>query len=70
MPMAQFLIYSTIGTLGWVSLLTGIGYWLGIQKMDYHLVDQYLGPVSKIIAALLVVAFAVWVVRHWRKPRS
>jgi membrane protein DedA with SNARE-associated domain len=70
MPMAQFLIYSTIGTIGWISLLTGIGYWLGIQNMDYHLVDQYLGPVSKVIAALLVVAFAVWVVRHWRKQRS
>jgi membrane protein DedA with SNARE-associated domain len=67
MPMAQFLIYSTIGTLGWVGLLTGIGYWLGIQKLDYHLVDQYLGPVSKIIAALLVLAFGVWVVRHWQK---
>jgi membrane protein DedA with SNARE-associated domain len=70
MPMAQFLIYSTIGTLGWVSLLTGIGYWLGVQKLDYHLVDQYLGPVSKAIAVLLVLAFGVWVVRHWRSRKA
>lgn len=70
MPMAQFLIYSTIGTLGWVSLLTGIGYWLGVQKLDYHLVDQYLSPVSKAIAVLLVLAFGVWVVRHWNKRKK
>jgi membrane protein DedA with SNARE-associated domain len=70
MPMAQFLIYSTIGTLGWVSLLTGIGYWLGVQKLDYHLVDQYLSPVSKAIAVLLVLAFGVWVVRHWRRRKA
>jgi membrane protein DedA with SNARE-associated domain len=70
MPMAQFLLYSTIGTLGWVSLLTGIGYWLGVQKLDYHLVDQYLSPVSKAIAVLLVLAFGVWVVRHWNKRKK
>ena len=70
MPMAQFLIYSTIGTLGWVSLLTGIGYWLGVQKLDYHLVDQYLSPVSKAIAVFLVLAFGVWVVRHWNKRKK
>lgn len=70
MPMAQFLIYSTIGTLGWVSLLTGIGYWLGVQKLDYHLVDQYLSPVSKAIAVLLVLAFGVWVVRHWNRRKK
>jgi membrane protein DedA with SNARE-associated domain len=67
MPMAQFLIYSTIGTLGWVTLLTFAGYQLGKLGMDYHLVDQYLGPVSKVIAGLIVIVFAVWVIRHWQK---
>jgi membrane protein DedA with SNARE-associated domain len=70
MPMAQFLIYSTIGTLGWVGLLTGIGYWLGVQNLDYHLVDKYLGPVSKAIAVLIVIAFGVWVVRSWQRRKS
>lgn len=70
MPMAQFLLYSTIGTLGWVTLLTGIGYWLGVQKLDYTLVDHYMDPVSKAIAVLLVLAFGVWVVRHWNKRKK
>jgi membrane protein DedA with SNARE-associated domain len=70
MPMPQFLVYSTIGTLGWVSLLTGIGYWLGLQKLDYHLVDEYLGPVSKVIAVILVMIFVVWVVRHWKNRKN
>jgi membrane protein DedA with SNARE-associated domain len=58
MPMAQFLIYSTLG------------YWLGVQKLDYHLVDQYLSPVSTAIAVLLVLAFGIWVVRHWNKRKK
>jgi membrane protein DedA with SNARE-associated domain len=70
MPMPQFLVYSTIGTLGWVSLLTGIGYWLGLQKLDYHLVDEYLTPVSKVIAVILVIIFVVWVVRHWKNRKN
>jgi membrane protein DedA with SNARE-associated domain len=70
MPMGQFLLYSTIGTIGWVSLLTFAGYWLGQLGQDYHLVDKYLGPVSKVVALLLVIAFAVWVIQHRRKQKN
>lgn len=61
MPMLQFLIYSTLGTLGWVMFLTFAGYLLG---QNYTLIEQYLGPVSKIVVGLLLVAFVVWLVRH------
>src|SRR5919199_2128955 len=46
MPLVPFLIYSTIGTTLWVTLLTFLGYVLG---NNYELVDEYLGPVSKIV---------------------
>lgn len=63
MPMPQFLIYSTLGTLGWVGLLTFAGYLLGD---NYELVDEYLGPVSKIVLGLLVIAAIGWFIRHKR----
>lgn len=63
MPMLQFLIYSTLGTLGWVMLLTFAGYLLG---ENYTLVDAYLGPISKIVLGVLVLAVSVWLYRHWK----
>ncbi|MFB2891910.1 DedA family protein [Aerosakkonemataceae cyanobacterium BLCC-F50] len=60
MNLIPFLIYSTIGTTIWVSLLTFAGYKLGEH---YELVDEYLAPVSKIVAAILVVALIIWIVR-------
>jgi membrane protein DedA with SNARE-associated domain len=67
MPLPQFLIYSTLGTLGWTMLLTFAGYFLG---QNYTLVEKYLGPVSKIILAVLVVLGIVWLVRRRQKLRK
>jgi len=60
MNLIPFLIYSTIGTTIWVSFLTFAGYKLGEH---YELVDQYLDPVSKIVAVILVIALIIWIVR-------
>jgi membrane protein DedA with SNARE-associated domain len=60
MAMLPFLIYSTIGTIAWVSLLTFAGYFLG---NNYELVDEYLAPVSKIVAAILVIWLIIWIIR-------
>ena len=61
MPVLPFLVFSTLGTLLWVGLLTYSGYALG---NNYHLVEEYIGPVSKIVLVALIVAFVVWVVRR------
>ena len=61
MPVLPFLVFSTLGTLLWVGLLTYSGYALGT---NYHLVEEYIGPVSKIVLVALIVAFVVWVVRR------
>jgi membrane protein DedA with SNARE-associated domain len=66
MPLLPFLLYSTIGTTLWVSLLTFVGYKLGTH---YELVEEYLGPVSKIVFVLLIVAFVVWVVLKKQKAK-
>jgi membrane protein DedA with SNARE-associated domain len=60
MNLIPFLIYSTIGTTIWVSLLTFAGYKLG---KNYELIEQYLAPVSKLAFLLLVLALVYWVIR-------
>jgi membrane protein DedA with SNARE-associated domain len=64
MPFSQFLVYSTLGTLVWTSLLTFAGYLLG---ENYHLVEQYLDPISKLVLIGLVVVFLGWVIQHKRQ---
>ncbi|MBD2021843.1 DedA family protein [Leptolyngbya sp. FACHB-36] len=67
MPIAPFLLYSTAGTALWVLLLTGLGYFLG---NNYALVDDYLGPVSKLVLIGLVAGFVFWVVKRKRKLKA
>jgi membrane protein DedA with SNARE-associated domain len=57
MPVVPFAIYSTIGTTLWVLFLTSAGLALG---KNYQLVDEYLAPVSKIVLAILLIVFLVW----------
>lgn len=46
MPMGQFLLYSTVGSLIWTGILTGAGFLLESQ---YERVAQYVDPVSKAV---------------------
>ena len=66
MPLAPFVIYSTLGTTAWVMILTFLGFMLGEK---YELVEQYLDPVSKIVLVFLIVAFIAWVVIKQRKAK-
>jgi membrane protein DedA with SNARE-associated domain len=63
MPMPQFLIYSTLGTVAWVTLLTFAGYMLGDH---YKVVEEYIDPISKLVLLALIVAVLVWIVRLWQ----
>ncbi len=60
MPLIPFILYSTLGTLLWVGFLTAVGYKLG---ENYTLVEEYIGPVSKIVLAILLIGFILWVIR-------
>ena len=67
MPLAPFLIYSTLGTTMWVMLLTFLGFILGD---NYELVDKYLAPVSKIVLVFLLAVFVAWIVIKKRKKKD
>jgi membrane protein DedA with SNARE-associated domain len=67
MALLPFTLYSTLGTTLWVGFLTAAGYKLGDH---YDLVDEYLGPVSKIIFASLIIFVVLWVVRKRLRQAS
>lgn len=67
MPLVPFVLYSTLGTLSWVCLLTYAGYFLGDK---YELVDEYLGPVSKIVLLALIAAFVFWLIKRNLKRKK
>ena len=66
MPMLQFLLYSTIGSLVWTGILTGAGYLLESQ---YERVADYVDPVSKAILIGLVLWY-VYRVITWKKKAA
>ncbi|MBE9181515.1 DedA family protein [Oculatella sp. LEGE 06141] len=64
MAFVPFLLYSTLGTLAWVTLLTYAGFALG---HNYVLVEEYVGPLSKIVLAIVLVIFIVVVAQRRRR---
>jgi membrane protein DedA with SNARE-associated domain len=65
MPLRTFLIASTIGSLGWTTLLALLGQELG---HNYKAVATYMGPVSTGILVLIFGYYLYRVIR-WRPER-
>lgn len=67
MPLLPFFAYSTIGTIGWVTLLTYAGYFLG---KNYKLVENYVDVISKVVVIGVLLAIASFIgYRLWRRSR-
>jgi len=64
MKMTPFVIYSTIGTVLWITLLTIGGYLLG---ENYTLIEKYIAPISKIALLSIGFLFLIWVIRKQMK---
>lgn len=67
MPLPTFLLFSAIGTLVWTTGLALAGYLLAQQ---YELVDQYIGPVSNGVIAIVVLIYVYRVVTFKPSKRS
>lgn len=62
MPLPKFLLYSFIGSGLWAGVLAGAGYLLG---ENYHVVERYVAPASKVIMGGLALGLVLWVL--WRR---
>ncbi|WP_040662922.1 DedA family protein [Nitrococcus mobilis] len=67
MRMPRFLLYSSIGTLLCSGLLAGAGYLL---QNHYHLVADYVGPLSIAILVSIVLVYIYRVATYPRQVRS
>ncbi|MBD2175998.1 DedA family protein [Pseudanabaena sp. FACHB-1998] len=68
MPLLPFFLYSTIGTVGWVALLTYAGYFLG---KNYKLVEDYIDVITKVVVFGVLFAIAAFIgYRLWKRSRS
>lgn len=63
MPLGYFLMYSTIGTIVWVTFLTGAGYILGA---NYERVGIYLKPISTIVLASILLISIYLIIKRKR----
>jgi membrane protein DedA with SNARE-associated domain len=57
--VSRFLLYSSIGTAAWTTLLALLGYALGSQ---YDKVNAWMDPVSYAVLALIVLIYLYRVV--------
>ncbi len=64
MPFLAFLIYSTAGSIIWVTLLTYAGYILG---ENYQRVGIYLKPFSGLVLVLVLITFIYWIIKRRNK---
>ena len=54
MGIRRFLLWSSVGTMLWTSLLTGVGYILGTRFTE---VDAWLKPVAWAIVAIAIFGY-------------
>jgi membrane protein DedA with SNARE-associated domain len=67
MTLRRFLVYTTAGTAVWTAALGFAGWYLGGQ---YEVVETYLSPVSNVIAAVIVLAYAYRVITFQPRAKS
>lgn len=67
MPLIQFSLYTTAGSLVWNTALIGAGYELGVQ---WHHVEDYVGDIANLLYIALGVVLIPFVFRRVRRRYS
>lgn len=66
MPLGQFLLFSSIGTLLWTAALALAGYLLG---QAYSIIQDYVDPVSTAVLVILI-GYYIYRVATFKKERT
>ena len=61
MPLFPYLIYSTLGSIFWVTFLTGAGYIFGA---NYELVGEYMKPFSIFVLIAVISTVIFWIIKR------
>ena len=60
MPLRKFLIWTTLGSLIWVALLTYAGYLFG---ENYPIIETYLDQIKYVVKPILILIFLYFFIR-------
>lgn len=66
MPLGQFLVFSSVGTLLWTAALAMAGYLLG---QAYSTIQDYVDPVSTAVLVILI-GYYIYRVVTFKKERA
>ena len=64
MPIKKFLVWTTLGSLIWVSLLTYAGYVFGEK---YLIIETYLNQIKYLIKPILVLIIVYFIFKYFRR---
>ena len=62
MPLKRFLVWTTLGSLIWVTLLTYAGYIFG---ENYHIIDIYLDQIKYFVKPILILIFLYFFIKFF-----
>ena len=62
MPIKKFLIWTTLGSLIWVALLTYAGYVFG---ENYLIIESYLDKIKYVVKPILILIFLYFIIRFF-----
>ena len=64
MPLRKFLIWTTLGSLIWVALLTYAGYLFG---ENYQMIENYLDNIKYILKPLLILIVVYFLIKFFMR---
>lgn len=67
MPFSQFLLYSSLGTIIWTSLLACGGFYLG---ENYEILGKWISKASGVITVVLILLIAGGLYFYFKKKKQ
>ena len=62
MPLRKFLIWTTLGSLIWIALLTYAGYALG---ENYQIIETFLVEIKYVVKPILIIIFVSFLIKFF-----
>ena len=60
MPLRKFLIWTTLGSLIWIAILTYLGYLFG---ENYAIIETYVDQIKYFVKPILILIFIFFVIK-------
>lgn len=65
-PFGLFLLYTSLGTIIWTSILALLGYYLG---QNYQKITPWISGASNIILVIIIIATIIGIYKYYKKSK-